>query len=297
MHQKKIKKIFVSHGHNELLKLKLKNFIVDRLGLQPIILSEQPDLGLTVIEKLEKYGKDCDFALIVFTADDKTISGGARARQNVIHELGFFHGILGRDRVLLLKQKEVELFSNISGLIYKEFTNNNIESIFEDIRIAIENDSALSRGEVIQIKLDNDVTKAAGRMLDTLFEDAKKGKEKLLDGLKKDINQAVKGFPQGQHIKRIKWFLEQERKKRFEEFVKVETQLHEFQEKINEDNKYFSLSALALAYYADLKYYIDILDMILDEISFAESQKDILEVEPFTNRIYELLEEQRQAIT
>ena len=132
------KKIFISHGHNELLKHKLKDFVRDRLNMEPVILSEQADNGLTIVEKLEMYGKDCEFALILLTGDDETSSGKRRARQNVIHELGYFQGLLGRKHVLLIKEKGIELFSNISGLIYKEFISGSVESIFEDIRVAIE---------------------------------------------------------------------------------------------------------------------------------------------------------------
>jgi predicted nucleotide-binding protein len=80
------------------------------------------------------------------TADDPTASGARRARQNVIQELGFFHGKLGRDRVLILKQKGVEPFSNIDGLIRKEFSGDNIESILEDIRLAITSGEASKYG-------------------------------------------------------------------------------------------------------------------------------------------------------
>ena len=138
----KVKRVFISHSHNEVAKHKLKDFVRERLRMEPVILAEQPDLGLTVVEKLEKYGPECQFALVLFTADDQTVSGEARARQNVTHELGFFHGLLGKDRVLLLKQSGVELFSNISGLIYKEFERDGIESVFEDIRIALESCSS-----------------------------------------------------------------------------------------------------------------------------------------------------------
>ena len=128
-------KIFISHGHNELAKHKLKDFVRDRLHMEAVVLAEQPDLGLTIVEKLEHYGRVCQFALILLTGDDETASGGLRARQNVIHELGYFHGVRGRKRVLLLKEVGVELFSNISGLIYKEFPTGSIESVFEDIRL------------------------------------------------------------------------------------------------------------------------------------------------------------------
>jgi hypothetical protein len=140
------KKVFISHGHNELVKHKIKDFIRKRLKMEPIVLSEQKDLGLTIVEKLETYAKDCWFALILLTADDQTSSGSFRSRQNVIHELGYFHALLGRKKVLLLKETQVELFSNISGLIYKEFKGANIEAVFEDVRLAIESGNASQYG-------------------------------------------------------------------------------------------------------------------------------------------------------
>lgn len=145
-------KVFISHGHNELAKHKLKDFVRDRLDMEPVILADQPDLGLTIVEKLEHYGRQCQFALILLTGDDETVSGGMRARQNVIHELGYFHGVLGRNRVLLLKEEGVELFSNISGLIYKEFPTGLIESIFEDVRLAVESGDASKHAKSVPIE-------------------------------------------------------------------------------------------------------------------------------------------------
>jgi len=42
-----------------------------------------------------------------------------RARQNVIFELGFFFGLLGRDNVCVLYENGVELPSDVQGLMYK----------------------------------------------------------------------------------------------------------------------------------------------------------------------------------
>jgi predicted nucleotide-binding protein len=42
-----------------------------------------------------------------------------RARQNVIFELGFFYGKLGRKKVCAILKEGVEFPSDISGVIYK----------------------------------------------------------------------------------------------------------------------------------------------------------------------------------
>jgi predicted nucleotide-binding protein len=56
----------------------------------------------------------------------------------VIHEIGYLHGLLGRKRVLLLRQDNVELFSNISGVVYKSFSSEHVERTFDDIRKDLE---------------------------------------------------------------------------------------------------------------------------------------------------------------
>jgi CheY-like chemotaxis protein len=131
-------RVFLSHGRNELAKLKLKDFLRARLGQDPVILAEQPSRGLTVVEKLEEASNKCSLAIILLTKDDVQQDGGMRARQNVIHEVGFFQGKYGRQKVLLLCEHGVEIFSNISGIIRIEFDSDHFEECFELIRIELE---------------------------------------------------------------------------------------------------------------------------------------------------------------
>lgn len=126
--------VFISHGHNELLKLTLKDFVQNRYGRQPIILSEVPSKSMTVVEKLEKTSLQCNCAIILMTKDDQTEDGGLRARQNVIHEIGFFQGKYGRGKVILLAERGLELFSNISGIIRIEFDPGHFAEVFEPLR-------------------------------------------------------------------------------------------------------------------------------------------------------------------
>lgn len=134
-------KVFISHGHNELLKLKLKDFIENRLNIRTIVLADQPNQGLTIVEKLEKAAKQCSFALILLTKDDEQKNDAVRARQNVIHELGFFQGKYGRKNVVLLAERGVELFSNISGIVRMDFEPVHFESVFDPLRLEIEGSS------------------------------------------------------------------------------------------------------------------------------------------------------------
>lgn len=68
------------------------------------------------------------------TAEDETIDGKTRARQNVIHEAGLFQGRLGFNKVIILKQDGIEEFSNIAGLQYIPFTKDNIEQCFYELQ-------------------------------------------------------------------------------------------------------------------------------------------------------------------
>lgn len=115
--------IFVVHGHHEALKQQVARTIERLAGTAPIILHEQPDGGRTIIEKFESYAGDVGFAVVLLTADDR---GGStsdnelrpRARQNVVFELGYFIGRLGRGRVTVLYETGVELPSDMSGVLY-----------------------------------------------------------------------------------------------------------------------------------------------------------------------------------
>ncbi len=48
------RKVFLVHGHNDGIKETVARFL-SKLGLQPIILHEQPDQGRTIIEKFEAH--------------------------------------------------------------------------------------------------------------------------------------------------------------------------------------------------------------------------------------------------
>ncbi len=142
------KKVFVVHGHDENLKNDIEAFL-HNIYLDPIILHKQPDEGLTIIEKFEK-NSDVTFAIILLTPDDLSCSSSVEsneiqkaikpcARQNVIFEFGYFIGKLGRKNVCCIYKEGVELPSDVSGLLYKKFSNDIEEigfSLIKEFRTA-----------------------------------------------------------------------------------------------------------------------------------------------------------------
>lgn len=116
-------RVFIVHGHDDKLKLEVEAFIY-KLGLEPVILSEQANQGKTIIEKIEEY-TDVGYGIVLYTPCDK---GGTadtpyenmklRARQNVIFEHGYLIGKLGRNRICALVDGNIEYPSDISGIVY-----------------------------------------------------------------------------------------------------------------------------------------------------------------------------------
>ncbi len=125
----KNKKVFVVHGHDEEMKQNAAR-VLEKLDLEPIILHEQPNKGKTIIEKFEDCSEDISFAIVLLSPDDKgcevkkfSESAKSRTRQNVILELGYFIGKLGRNNVFVLfkEENDFELPSDILGILFTPF--------------------------------------------------------------------------------------------------------------------------------------------------------------------------------
>jgi len=148
-------RVFIVHGRNhepmKELKAMLKEF-----GLNPVVLHEQPSGSRTIVEKLEKYS-DVGYTFVILTPDD--IGGdrhrfdsrsrkvgvriieeySERARQNVILEFGYFIGKLGRDKVCCLHKGDVELPSDMHGIVYipfRESVNEVRDKIVKELKAA-----------------------------------------------------------------------------------------------------------------------------------------------------------------
>ena len=119
-------RVFVVHGRDEAAKQTMARYL-EGLGLEHVILQEQPNEGRTIIEKFEEESQTVGFAVVLGTPDD--IGALAidkdnlrpRMRQNVVFELGYFAAALGRKRVCVLLKGGVERPSDYDGVIYIPF--------------------------------------------------------------------------------------------------------------------------------------------------------------------------------
>lgn len=137
-------KVFIVHGHDEELKKDVEIFLSE-IGIEAIVLHRQADEGQTIIEKFEKHS-DVGYAFVLLTPDDIAYHASEdemddiqrtkyyRARQNVIFEFGYFLGKLGRKRVCCLYKENVEVPSDLAGMIYKKVSQNVEEVAFQIIK-------------------------------------------------------------------------------------------------------------------------------------------------------------------
>ncbi|MBL8350965.1 MAG: nucleotide-binding protein [Burkholderiaceae bacterium] len=118
------RKVFIVHGHDNEVKQEVARFL-EQLNIEPIILHEQASAGMTIIEKIEHYSNDADFALVLYTPCDRgrgaletKVPARNRARQNVVFEHGYLMAKFGRENVCALVKGDIEIPNDTSGVVY-----------------------------------------------------------------------------------------------------------------------------------------------------------------------------------
>lgn len=128
--QPKVKKrVFITHGRSEDWR-HVQAYLEKDLNIKTMELAQEANLGMTIIEKLIDGSEKCDSAVIVMTGDDIDIDGTAKARENVMHEIGFFQASYGRSRVVLLHEEGVSIPTNLSGVVYIPFPKGIVSASF-----------------------------------------------------------------------------------------------------------------------------------------------------------------------
>jgi hypothetical protein len=125
-------RIFLSHGQSKEW-YKVQTYLEKDYGVSTLELAQEPNLGRTVLQKLQEESDKCNIAIIVMTGDDTMKDDNVRARENVMHEIGFFQGKYGLNNVILLHEEGVNIPSNIAGLVYIGFAKDNAEATLTSI--------------------------------------------------------------------------------------------------------------------------------------------------------------------
>ncbi|WP_171016540.1 TIR domain-containing protein [Pseudomonas sp. D(2018)] len=131
-------RVFLVHGHDDAVRETVARFL-EKLGLQVIILHEQANGGRTIIEKIEHHS-DVGMAVVLLTPDDVGGKAGGqmepRVRQNVLLELGYFMGVLGRQKVCALRSGKVEIPTDFAGVVWTEMAGEWKTAIARELKAA-----------------------------------------------------------------------------------------------------------------------------------------------------------------
>jgi len=120
-------KAFISHGKESVALNKLEEFL-SALGIEPLVVKEQPSLDKTLDDKVNYYLSQADFVIILATGDDK-VEGKLQPRQNVIHEVGLAQNTHA-GKIIYLLEEGIEFPSNIRPKVYEPFKQRNMMNAF-----------------------------------------------------------------------------------------------------------------------------------------------------------------------
>lgn len=126
------KKVFIVHGHDDNLRSKVELFVRE-LGFEPIVLFKQPNMGETIIQKLQREANDVVYSIILYTPCDLGKDKDKideemkpRARQNVVFEHGYMCALLGMKNVCALVDDKVEISGDLSGVLFVPVDNDEM---------------------------------------------------------------------------------------------------------------------------------------------------------------------------
>jgi len=119
------RRVFVVCGTDSEMKQTITNALT-KLKIVPVVMCEEPSQGKKIVERFADY-EDIGFAVILLSPDDSVyikdespIKRKLRPRQDVVFELGFLLGKLGKSNVLVF---------------FRECANFEIPTDFEGIKV------------------------------------------------------------------------------------------------------------------------------------------------------------------
>ena len=125
--------LMIVHGHDRTARLELENFLRRKFPhVEPVLMIDETDAANTLPEKFERLARSVKGALVLLTPDDIAMAQSdrkahARARQNVIVEIGWIWAHFGRQKLLLLTRGELEMPSDLSGVEAHRYGSSPIE--------------------------------------------------------------------------------------------------------------------------------------------------------------------------
>jgi predicted nucleotide-binding protein len=129
-------KVFLGHGGDPQWKY-LERALRDNRFLVEAFESEER-AGYHTLVVVDEMIRSSDVAVVVMTGEDELSNRRLRARENVIHEIGFCQGALGIDRTIILMQEGISEPTNIQGLTQIRFPAGRLIDVEPKIIEALE---------------------------------------------------------------------------------------------------------------------------------------------------------------
>lgn len=129
------KAIFLGHGRKVGPREKLERMLRE-LKIPFAVATAEPNLAKPIPTKVRETMMNCGSAILIFTKDQKFLTEDGREiwrpSENVIHELGAA-SLLYENRIVILKERGIELSSNLNSLGCIEFEEDGIEAKTVDL--------------------------------------------------------------------------------------------------------------------------------------------------------------------
>ena len=127
-------RVFIIHGHDEAKRRELAELLEKEFGLNPVVMMDEPGQSRAFIEKFEALAHTCSAAIAILTPDNfvEDESGEHfQPRPNVLFELGWFIGVRGRRRVVLVVKEGTREPSDLYGVEQLRFQENVSEQLLK----------------------------------------------------------------------------------------------------------------------------------------------------------------------
>jgi len=135
--------ILIGHGRSKEWR-KLAAFIGRTLKLPWEEFNRTSAVGFTTKERLETMLDGSSLGFLVATAEDLQKRGPARARENVVHEIGLCQGKFGFRRAIIMLEDGCNEFSNIQGINQIRFKKGHIETTFKQVVSVLKREGILA---------------------------------------------------------------------------------------------------------------------------------------------------------
>lgn len=123
--------LFISHGGETRTHVDSMGDFLGALGLVGIVVSDLPNLNLSVNEKVSYYMSLCSGAIVLATEEDETVDQVKRTRPNVENEVGMLQTVQNiGSRIVYLKEPGVKFASNYAEKVWIPFEKKRVQDAF-----------------------------------------------------------------------------------------------------------------------------------------------------------------------